>query len=397
MLLLEKELINFEEIEPHLVQFSEFKIYDKENKQISYLDARKELEKIKEAKKKENITAFLIFKGQIIERIDTSLGNLDYFEKIYKDKENLRLVIYNFKDEAKYKKFLSNSKIDEYDNILISFRKKIIKNYFRISLFILLITTFIVYNIFIDFAIPFDSTIDLIFLFKSEIFIVLFLYLFVPILLPMICIRCTFPFLLSMIIYWIMNIFNVSMPINILVTLFSFFIFYYLIDKKYIKFSYINKIYSYVLVFGLSPFIGLVLISSTYLNDTKVNLVINPYQKVYGYPKIIEKDNKEYYIVAKGKYNYLGYDIEEHKCKFITLKYKDNKNFEDSNMPLSDFITDDNSEITSLYMKPQLNIKDKNITILNSDLFKKIKFTKDDCLDSKESGDANATTISIKE
>lgn len=330
---------NYEELKLklELFEFSQYKKLDENMSKINFKDIKNELKayRISPKQDKKYITIFLVSNDKIIKRIDKSLDKfkLQIFKQYKNEKSNLKVVCYIFDTTNKqssfdYQKFLYKNTFfnitESLQNGLSIFKQKIIPLLGLLSAFLLLFTYLGVSEHGIPSSYIADTPIIAFLLMASfTVFAGLLVVLYLGII-----------FLLIPLILCV--IFDCFAPIPFGLILISYLLIFYI----YFTNKFPLLVYEYhrllgflakLLVIVLPSFSALIIgfyiiqsiLSSYYPNNnfygkSMYTSVILEYQARYsGYPKILKRDGKEYYVPVKDARYYYVYDIKNVKKRYF--------------------------------------------------------------------------------
>jgi len=365
--------IDFEELELVLLKFSKYRICDEELKAIKCSETIAKLKDIRETNEnKKFITVFIILNNKLVHKEEKRLDNfsLEFFSKYSnnKDKKGFRVIAYCFDTTTKSEKeeYLDFSTTNNRFNFLNEIKKAplIIKKYIA-PIFALIggLTLLFTYLGFSEYGIPtsyISDTPSIVFLIISSLVILASLSLVI------------FIFIIAVLssIYVVISYF--SKKINPL--------------QEYNNTKRILRIMKHLVWFvpGTILLIFTILISGSILSSITSNnlfdkkayeLVMTQYfHKHSGYPKILKKDEKYYYLPVKDARYYYVYDIEKVKKLYLedaTVKTRimgmcrDKNNFDKLFENFKRYYIVNNNYIKPEYLNEHFPIADKNITIEN--------------------------------
>ncbi len=392
--------IDFQSFQLKLLKFSKYKIFEAEGNEITCKDAINKLKKLRKKgdEKQKYITTFIIFDEKIIKRIDERLDKFTlspfYAYEITKDKFKILSYCFDISDKNaknKYHTFLATVSQEEIKCKLkddFSF----IKQY--ISPFIFLFTgliLFFTYLGFSEYGIPDSYIADI----ASISFLIIASIIF-TLIVVIVSISIAFYLLIPLILC---EIFGCSWQILIIGSGIYLFLFFTVLRiKKPLLVSQINTLWIdfirslsivigviiiFIFVFLISQSILSSLIKNTNFNNkTAYEFIMSVYFSNYsGYPKILTKNEKTYYLPVKDNRYYYLYDVEEVKKNYFNLLLKNYKNKLDqicySKQNKLEFIHSyilDNPYIKPKRLKEQIpiNTKDVDIHIEDFDMSKLI-------------------------
>ena len=336
-------IYDYDELKLKLLPSSKYKIiYEQDNSNIKFIEINKKIEYYKKELNQEKtfITAFIIYKNKVVMQYDKRLDqfNMNIFDNYSNKKDDLKIIIYLFDATVNnncYLKFL---------NICENIKFKInLKNYFsifsKISLPLsgFLSISFTLFTIFAlsEYGIPLNKVTDFNTLAILQIFSILFLSI----------IFSLFGILMYLLLIPLLLYFFVGIKSIFILALIQILIIFILTKylKKYnpILFSKIFKsilkfsifiMGSLYLSFSILVFVMMSqsIISSYFPNfklydKTGYELAMHEYlTKFSGYPKILIKNQKEYYVPAIDSDYYYVYDLEESEELYLSSLKQEN-------------------------------------------------------------------------
>ncbi|MFX4230186.1 hypothetical protein ACOL3I_01680 [Aliarcobacter butzleri] len=379
-------IYNYDELKLKLLKFSEHKIIYEESNNIKFLDIKKRIENYKKEfhQNKQYITVFIVSNNKVTMQYDERLDkfNLKIFDPYMNEKDNLKIIIYFFDTRHKNTEYISFLNICESLKLKINF-KNYISVFSKINLpingFFGICFTFFTIFALSEYGIPITKVTDFHIIVILQIFSILFLtiilsffsvlviILFIPFLLYIyvdynnLFVLTTLEITILLLLNWYLkknypNLLN-KLPIFIIKSFFSITAFFSISFSVLILTIMSQSIFSSF--FSLSPL----------YDKSGYELAINEYiTRFSGYPKILTKNDKEYYVpVADSNYYYI-YDIEKSKKQYISdlkeekMKSKLNSICKD-NFTKKEF--QKNFIVNNAYIKPQFLIE--KISINDSD------------------------------
>lgn len=377
-----------DELKLKLLKFSKYKIIDEESKNIKSFNIKKKLLNYKNELNHEQkyITIFIFSANKIVMKYDERIDKLDlkFFDQYLDEKDNLRIIIYLFDTSNNSNEYIDFSNMNENIKFKIEF-----KNYISIfSKFTLLLSgfftmcfTFFTIYALSEYGIPIMKMMDfhvivilqictiLFFILLCSLSTIIVIFLFIPCLIYYIGIHHLF-------ILFIIQI-------GILIISIWFLKKYYLYTLSKLP-LFIIKIFLHLTVF-FSAFLSLMIL---FIMSQSILSSIFPLNKLYdksgyflaieqystrfsGYPKILNMNEKKYYVPIIDSNYYYIYDIDKSKKLFISsIKNEKQKSI------LASICTNDNTKrefqknyiFNNPYIKPQfltekISIKDSNIEL----------------------------------
>ncbi|PWE19217.1 hypothetical protein [Aliarcobacter skirrowii] len=334
-------IYNYEELKLKLLKFSKYKILNDETKNIKFLDIKKQIQEYKNEsnQKKKFITVFLISDNKVIMQYDERLDkfNLKIFDPYTNEKNNLKIIIYFFDTTHKNNAYINFLNVCENIKLKINF-KNYISIFSKINLpisgFFSVCFTFFTIFALSEYGIPIIKVTDFHIIVILQMFSILFLAIFFSFSAILII------FLLIPLLLYIYVGFNNLFILGIVELVVLLITTWYL--KKYYP-NLLNKLpiliikpSLYIMSF-FSIFCSLLFLTimgqsilssffpySKFYNKSGYELAINEYiTRFSGYPKILIKDQKKYYVPVVDSDYYYVYDIEKSKNKYLSDLKKD--------------------------------------------------------------------------
>lgn len=334
-------IYNYEELKLKLLKFSKYKILNDETKNIKFLDIKKQIQEYKNEsnQKKKFITVFLISDNKVIMQYDERLDkfNLKIFDPYINEKNNLKIIIYFFDTTHKNNAYINFLNVCENIKLKINF-KNYISIFSKINLpisgFFSICFTFFTIFALSEYGIPIIKVTDFHIIVILQMFSILFLAIFFSFSAILII------FLLIPLLLYIYVGFNNLFILGIVELVVLLITTWYL--KKYYP-NLLNKLpiliikpSLYIMSF-FSIFCSLLFLTSMgqsilssffpyskFYNKSGYELAINEYiTRFSGYPKILIKDQKKYYVPVVDSDYYYVYDIEKSKNKYLSDLKKD--------------------------------------------------------------------------
>ena len=329
-------IYNYDELKLKLLKFSKHKIIQEEANNIKFLDIKKKIENYKEEpnQKKKFITVFLVSDDKVIMQYDERLDKfyLKIFDPYLNEKNNLKIIIYFFDTTLKNNEYINFLNICE--NIKL---KKSFKNYIlifsKINLptngFLSICFTFFTIFALSEYGIPVTKVTDFHIIVILQMFSILFLAVILSFSTILIII------LLIPLLLYVYAGYNNLFVLGILELVAIITINWYF-KKNYpnllnklpifiIKPSlYITAFFSVFCSILFLTIMGQSILSSFFphsplYNKSGYELVLNEYiTRFSGYPKILTKNKKEYYVPVVDSNYYYVYDIEKSKNQYIS-------------------------------------------------------------------------------
>lgn len=387
---------DYEELKLELLKFSKNKIIDDYAKDISFFENYRKLFKYKlEQNKNKYIVVLLVSDDKVVKKIDNRLDKFTFkfWKKYFNEKENIRVVVYLFdtdNENAQLENFLGvNSKLTLKSEINYAF--DFFKKYITIPSGLLgALIVFFTYLGITEYGIPIDKVQDatsISYLLIAGIGTVVgFFVLIIPIVFYFI-----FPILVCSFLcnghlpYW-------------LIVLFIYFLVYNLLGRKYpVIINLINHFLIEITKGAVFSIIALSIITVTLIISQSILSNLVPDNKFYdksgyrmvlseyllhysGYPKILNKDGKDYYLPVKDNRYYYVYDVNNVKDEYFSWlkKEKHNKKLAeicDNNTTKNKFKEQyilNNPFIKPGYLNKSFKIDDSNISIEAFDMDKLI-------------------------
>ena len=334
--------IDFQPLQLKLLKFSKYKVFEEEGSETICKNAIKKLKALRDEgdETQKYITTFIIFDNKIVERIDQRLDKftLRAFSSYEVKKEKVKILSYCFNisnktAKNKYHIFLATVSQEEI-KCKLKDDFNFIKQYISPFLFLLTgLVLFFTYLGFSEYGIP-DSYItdiaSISFLIIASIVFILVLgilsisvtlYLLIPLSLCGIpgCSWFTLFIVICIYIILFLTIFRLKKPLLM-----------NQLNRRWIDFTRSLSIIMgivVILIFGflLSQSIFSSLIRNTNFNKSAYEFIMDVYFSNYsGYPKILTKNGKTYYLPVKDNKYYYIYDVQEVKKKYFNLLLKKN-------------------------------------------------------------------------
>lgn len=382
-------IYNYDELKLKLLKFSKHKIIQEEASNIKFLDIKKKIENYKEEpnQKKKFITVFLVSDDKVIMQYDERLDKfyLKIFDPYLNEKNNLKIIIYFFDTTLKNNEYINFLNICE--NIKL---KKSFKNYIsifsKINLptngFLSICFTFFTIFALSEYGIPITKVTDFHIIVILQMFSILFLAIILSFSTILIII------LLIPLLLYIYAGYNNLFVLGILELIAIITINWYF-KKNYpnllnklpiliIKPSlYIMAFFSVFCSILFLTIMGQSILSSFFPNSPLYNksgyeLVLNEYiTRFSGYPKILTKNKKEYYVPVVDSNYYYVYDIEKSKNQYISDLKEEKMKSRLNSICENEFTKKEfqkNYIVNNQYIKPQfltekINMKDEDVKL----------------------------------
>lgn len=363
-------IYNYDELKLKLLKFSKHKIIHEENNNIKFLDIKKKIENYKDEpnQKKKFITVFLVSDNKVIMQYDERVDkfNLKIFDPYINEKNNIKIIIYFFDTSHKNNAYINFLNVCENIKLKINF-KNYISIFSKINLpingFLSICFTFFTIFALSEYGIPITKVTD----FSVITILLMFSILFLAIVFSLSTILIII-LLIPLLLYFYAGFDNLF-GLGILEAITLFTVTWYL--KKYYP-NLLNKLP--ILIIKPSLFImaffsifcsilfltimGQSILSSffphsTFYNKSGYALAINEYiTRFSGYPKILIKGEKEYYVPVVDSDYYYVYDIEKSKNQYLSkLKEKKLDSICENNSTKEEF--QKNYIVNNPYIKPQ--------------------------------------------
>ncbi len=342
-------IYNYDKLKFKLLKYSKYKIIYEEANNVKFLNIKKKIENYKKEpnQDKKFITTFIISDNKVIMQCDERIDrfNLKKFDQYINKKDNIKIIIYLFDTTIENNEYISFLNICENIKLKISLKQYISifsKTNLPLSGFLSICFTFFTIFALSEYGIPINKVTDFHILVILQIFSILFLsmiFSFFSILM--------FFLLVPLLLYFGVGINNLF--ILVALQLITFYIVNWYLKKKHP--NLLSKIPKFIIkpTLLITAFISLFLSTifliimaqsilssffpyAIFYNKSGYELVISEYiTRFSGYPKILIKNQKEYYVpVVDSSYYYL-YDIEESKNKYLSdLKKQEMKSKLDS-------------------------------------------------------------------
>jgi len=396
------EKLEYKSLKLKLLKFSQYKICEKEVNSLKCKEVIKSIQKLRKDnnEKKSYISILIISDDKIIDTIDSRLDsfNLNFFKKYSKAQKDIKIVVYFFDMKDKFTKNKYHSFLEENSFYTYKERAKnaysVFKLYFSPILILLgLFVLFFTYLGVAEYGIPSDYITDI----ASIAFLMISASAITIGALILLMSVVTFFF----IPFFFYAIFEFNGLWSFLIILVIYIILFYGFFKNAypLKTKFIHQFmlqlnliliagFTIVLILG-SGFIMTKSILSTFFENNKYydksgyGLVINEYfNHCTGFPKILKKEDKYYYLPIKDSKRYYVYDIDDVKDRYNTL-LKNNtegsygqicKNDEMKNKFYKNYILN-NPYIKPAYLKEQFKIDNKEIKVEDFNMSKIITFS----------------------
>ena len=328
-------IYNYDELKLKLLKFSKHKIISEDAKNINFLDIKKKIENYKKEfnQEKKFITVFIILDNKVTLQYDERLDkfNLKIFDPYINEKNNLKIIIYLFDTTLKNNGYFNFLNVCENIKQKTNFKKNIsIFSKINLPLNGFLGICFTIFTIFAlaEYGIPITKVTDFHIIVILQIFSILFLIVILSFFSIFAIILCI-PFSLYLYVEYHNLLVLGLLEVIILV-----------ITNWYLKKNYpilLNKLpmfiirpFLYIMAFFSAFFSILILIimgqsvfssffsHSPLYDKSGYELAMNEYiTRFSGYPKILIKNKKEYYVPVVDSDYYYVYDIEESKNKYL--------------------------------------------------------------------------------
>lgn len=383
---------NYEELQVDLLRFARYKILDLTLAISDKKTMLKELQEIKDNQElnKKYITAIVVYDNKVIETINEKANKFDlkFLRKFKNNTDDLKIIIYLFditdkKNHTAYNSFLKVNNPSIFTNQLkedFQTIKHIAPIFGIVSAFVFLF----VYLGLAEYGIPFGEVTDtasmvsmLISIFLIFIVILTFSYILVA--------YFVIPFFVCYLldISEILHCSNYSIMIMIGIYLFGI---YFILNRNFpllvSKYNNIVKEFirdnTFIVSIGISIVLIIIMLQAiistflpknTFYSKSAYAFVGSGYHYYYsGYPKILKKNEKYYYVALKDARRYYAYDIQNIKERYFDLLRKDEqknsicKNDTSKKEFIKGYILN-NPYIKPKYHTQYFKIDDKNITI----------------------------------
>gem|GEM_PF-6484309 len=392
-------IYNYDELKLKLLKFSKHKIIHEKNNNIKFLDIKKKIETYKNEynQKKKFVTVFLVSDNKVTMQYDERLDkfNLKIFDSYLNEKNNLEIIIYFFDTTLKNNEYINFLNVCE--NVKLKINSKNYMSIFsKINLpingFIGICFTFFTIFALSEYGIPITKVTDFHIIVILQIFSILFL-----------AVMLSFAFVLSLILMIPLLIYVYAEYNNLFILTILEVILLLVFNWSFKKYRpnlfnklpiFVIKLFLSIMVFFSASFSILILIimgqsilssffpHSKFYNKSGYELAINEYiTRFSGYPKILTKNQKEYYVPVVDSDYYYVYDIEESKNKYLSDFKKEKMKSRLNSICENNFTKEEfqkNYIVNNPYIKPQfltekISMEDNDVRLEPLKLEKLIK------------------------
>lgn len=391
-------IYNYDELKLKLLKFSKHKIIYEETNNIKFLDIKKKIQNYKNEsnQKKKFITVFIVSDNKVIMQYDERVDkfNLKKFDPYINEKDDLKIIIYFFDTIHENNEYINFLNVCENIKLKISFKNHM-STFSKINLpingFLSICFTFFTIFALSEYGIPLTKVTDFHIIVILQIFSILFLAIMLSFATTLVLIL-----IIPLLLYtWTgyNNLFILSILEVIILLSFTWYLKKYypnLLNKLpifIIKPSlYITAFFSAFCSILFLTIMGQSILSSffphiAFYNKSGYELVLNEYiTRFSGYPKILIKNQKEYYVPVVDSDYYYVYDIEKSKNQYLSY-LKDQK----MKSRLNSICENDSTKkefqknyiVNNPYIKPQfltekISIEDNDITLEPLQKFEKL-------------------------
>lgn len=330
------EIYDYDELKLKLLKFSRYRIISEEKNNINIFNIKKKIENYKKesSENKEFITVFIVSDNKVIMQYDERVDkfNLKIFDPYMNERDNLKIIIYFFDTTLKKNEYINFLNICENIKLKMNF-----KNYMSIfskinlplnGFFGICFTFFTIFAL-SEYGIPITKVADFHIIVILQMFSIIFLAMILSFSTILIII------LLIPLLLYVYAGYNNLFVLGIFEVIILLTVTWYL--KKYYP-NLLNKLPIFIIKPSLyimatfSAFCSILFLTimgqsilssffshSKFYNKSGYELAINEYiTRFSGYPKILIKNEKEYYVPVVDSDYYYVYDIKASKNKYLS-------------------------------------------------------------------------------